>query len=346
MTESDLDRLLVRAARRPDGSYRALASKALPGRPVGPFSYHGIRDDDPNDLIPHEHRRELRGLRVFAAWINHVDIKSENSLDTLIAGEDGHKAIRHNLLDFGSTLGSAGIGPQDRRSGHEYVVDEKPILLSLLTLGLHVRPWMKTPDVVIPSLGRFDAEGFEPDQWKPTFPNRALLNARADDTFWAARRVAAFSDDAIRAVAATGEYSDPRAAGTIASVLTERRDKIARAWLTNINPLVDFSIDTTGFMTFDNAASAARVAPPADAYRIQWLRFDNASGTATPVGGIVTSTEPKASVPGELRGGADLIEAEVAAVHPMYRQWARPVRVWFRRRGPEWQLVGLQRLPA
>ena len=28
---------------------------------------------------------ESRGLRVFAAWLNHVDTKAENSLDTLIA---------------------------------------------------------------------------------------------------------------------------------------------------------------------------------------------------------------------------------------------------------------------
>jgi hypothetical protein len=346
MTEPDLDALLARAARRSDGSYRALASKALPGTPVGPFSYHGVRDDDPNDTIPHEHRRELRGLRAFAAWINHVDLKSENSLDTLIAEGDGSRVIRHNLLDFGSTLGSAGIGPQDRRSGHEYIVDEKPILLSLLTLGTHVRPWMKMPDVTIPSVGRFDADYFDPEQWKPTFPNRALLNARADDTFWAARRVAAFSDETIRAVVATGEYSDPRAADTIARVLIARRDAIDRAWLKSVNPLVDFSIDSAGFLTFSNAASTAGVADPADAYRIQWLRFDNTSGTDTPVGGVVTSTEPKASVPGELRTGADYIEVEVAAVHPMYREWARPVHVWFRRRGPTWQLVGLHRLPA
>jgi hypothetical protein len=50
------------------GTYRALASRWVDGRVVGPFSYSGTRSDDPNDTVPHEDRRMLRGLRVFAAW--------------------------------------------------------------------------------------------------------------------------------------------------------------------------------------------------------------------------------------------------------------------------------------
>ena len=83
MDTRDLDLLLKRVAHSPDGSYRALASKALEGKPVGPFRYYGTRPDDPNDIFPHEHRRELRGLLVFCAWLNHDDSRSINSLDTL-----------------------------------------------------------------------------------------------------------------------------------------------------------------------------------------------------------------------------------------------------------------------
>jgi hypothetical protein len=116
MTERDLDALLHQAARRTDGRYRVVASKAVEGRPLGPFSYYGVRPDDPNDTIPHEHRRSLRGLRMFAAWINHVDVRSENSLDTVVRNETGLNVVRHHLIDFNATLGSAGIGPADRRS--------------------------------------------------------------------------------------------------------------------------------------------------------------------------------------------------------------------------------------
>src|SRR6266481_3392060 len=103
LTREDLDETLTRVARMPDGRIRVLASKLIPGKPKGPFPQIGLRRDDPNDWIPHEHRRELRGLRVIASWINHWDMKEDNGLDTYVE-ENGRKFLRHYLIDFGSTL--------------------------------------------------------------------------------------------------------------------------------------------------------------------------------------------------------------------------------------------------
>ena len=122
LTDEDIDRLLKMAAQESDGSYRVIASKAVAGKPIGPFLYAGTRPDDPNDIVPHEHRRELRALRVFAAWTNHVDSKSINSLDTLVT-QNGRTAVRHHLIDFGSTLGSASVKPRDYDEGHQYIID-------------------------------------------------------------------------------------------------------------------------------------------------------------------------------------------------------------------------------
>src|SRR4030095_13569163 len=84
LTEHALDELLRPQPKRPDGSLRALASRWLEGKVVGPFSYRGTRSDDPNDIVRHTDRRVLRGLGVFAAWLNHNDTKTINSLDTLV----------------------------------------------------------------------------------------------------------------------------------------------------------------------------------------------------------------------------------------------------------------------
>jgi hypothetical protein len=68
MTERDLTEILFNVPRSGSGKYRAVASFYLTGRPLGPFRYYGGRRDDPNDVVPHEHRRDLRGLSVFCAW--------------------------------------------------------------------------------------------------------------------------------------------------------------------------------------------------------------------------------------------------------------------------------------
>ena len=55
-------------------------------------------------MVPHEHRRELRALRVFGAWTNLTDWKARNTLDTVIT-ENGKTIVKHYLQDVGSTFG-------------------------------------------------------------------------------------------------------------------------------------------------------------------------------------------------------------------------------------------------
>ena len=79
-----------------------------------------------------------------------------------------------------------------------------------------------------PSVGRFEGDFFDPVKWRPEYPNPAFDNMRADDAFWAARLVAQFSDEPIRAIVAKARYSDPAATEYIATTLIARRDKVLR----------------------------------------------------------------------------------------------------------------------
>jgi hypothetical protein len=74
----------------------------ITGITLGPFLYYGTRTDDPNDIVPHEDSRDLRGLYVFAAWLNHYDTTALNTLDTLVE-ENGVPFIRHNLIEIRSS---------------------------------------------------------------------------------------------------------------------------------------------------------------------------------------------------------------------------------------------------
>ena len=56
-------------ARLPDGRIRAVAVPWIAGQILGAFDLIGRREDDPNDRIPHEHRRSLRASWVLFAWL-------------------------------------------------------------------------------------------------------------------------------------------------------------------------------------------------------------------------------------------------------------------------------------
>lgn len=348
LTRRDLDLVFRRAARLPNGKYRVLASRFADGLPAGNFRYYGTRPDDPNDIVPHEHRRELRGARVFGAWLNHDDSRGINSLD-MLEGEEGRRWIRHYMFDFGSILGSGTVHPQVPRAGHEYIFEWRPGWLTLATLGLWVRPWILVdyPEAP-PAVGRLESRAFDPVAWKPEYPNPAFQNMRLDDAFWAARIVSRFSDEAIRAIVEKAQFSDPAATEYLTRTIIERRDKVLRAWLPAVNPLVDFTLSPSGALTFRNAAADAGVAPHAESYRVQWGRFDNATGESSPVGDAVTARDMRVAAPAALIQGArpgSFIEAVVSADHPDHPAWATPVTLHFRRTADGWELVGLRRLP-
>ena len=349
MTRDDIDKLLARGAKLPNGKYRATLSRFADGRPLGYFKYYGTRPDDPNDIHPHEHRRELRGSRVFAAWLNHDDSRGLNSLD-MLEGPAGRQFIRHYMFDFGSIMGSGSTMPQVPRAGNEYILEWGPAFKTLATLGLYVRPWILVDYWEgAKSVGRFEGDFFDPVKWRPEYPNPAFENMTPEDAFWGARLVSKFSNEAIRAVVAKARYSEPGAADHIADTLIKRRDKVLRAWLTGVNPLVNARLSNDGVLTFENAAVDAGIAKPVAEYRYTWSRFDNATGEISQSieAGSVAGTDGK--LPGsraeapKMLLDAPFIRVSVRTTHPDYPAWSAPVTFTFRRAGTQWETVGLDR---
>jgi hypothetical protein len=339
---SDLEEILKNAARLPNGRIRVTAERFLEGADVGRFEYHGTRDDDPNDIYPHEHRRELRASRVFAAWLNHDDSRAVNTM-VMRHSERGRGYMKYYMVDFGSLLGSATRFPNAVQSGHEYTLSGRPSLLTLVTFGLYVRPWLRLPNPSVPpAVGRFSAEGFDPRTWVAEYPKAAYDNMRADDAFWGARIVARFSDDNIRAIVGKGKYTDPAAAEALSVALIKRRDRIKEVWLTGINPIVNATLSADGELRFENAALVHGVGGRPDGYTLRWSRFDNAADTHTAVGEEMTVADPRAAAPPAVLAGSDYISVRIETRHPSYQHW-KPVQVYFRRTGSGWQTVGLDR---
>ena len=341
-TRRDLEDVLARAARSADGSYRAVAGRAVPGRPIGGFRYHGTRPDDPNDIVPHEHRRELRALKVFGAWTNLVDMKAGNTLDTVIT-ENGRGTVRHYLQDVGSTFGTGALYPRDGDEGYEKLVDRDAILKRLISFGLLMQPWQTMTFETHPEIGRFEASEFEPEQWTPRVPVAALRHVRSDDALWAALRVMAFTDDQIRTAVKAGGYTDPAAEQLLASLLMKRRDKIGAVYFARINPLTRFSLSESGELRFENPSVRTGLSSaPAKGYEAVWSRFDNVAHEAQPIG-TSSARDESVQAPVGLPRDAAFIKISIRAIDPPHAPWSVPVDVYFRRDASAWTLVGVER---
>jgi hypothetical protein len=341
-TRHDLDAILRRAARQADGRYRATASRFADGRNLGPFRYYGTRPDDPNDIYPHEHRRELRANRVFCAWLNHDDSRAVNSLDMLV-GSAGHQWVKHYMFDFGSILGSGTNDADHPWVGHEYVIEPRPAVFTLLSMGLWKRPFLSVQaPPQLPALGGFTADGFVPDRWKPHYPNPAFRNMRPEDAFWGARLVAAFTPEAIAGIVQKARFSDPRVTDSVTGTLLRRRARILETWLTAVNPLAGARIDGDRLF-FTNVAEEAGVVDASSTYEVAWFRFDNATGQRGYVSHPQLERQAAAAVPAAALGGSAYAGVEIRTSHRDRGQWHAPVRFYFKADGRSWQLVGLER---
>jgi hypothetical protein len=340
MTESDLDGILSRVYKTPGGKYRAIASKLIDGRPLGPFKYYGTRSDDPNDIVPHEHRRELRGLSVISAWLNHDDSRAINTLDAVVT-ENTRSYIRHYLIDFGSTLGSGSVGAQKPRAGWEYIWQPSAVFRRMFTLGLWDSSWIRIKYPDMPSIGRFESKAFDPVQWKPEYPNPAFMNARPEDSYWGAKIVMAFTDESIRAVVGTGRLSDPQADRYLTRALIERRDKIARHYLNRVLSIDNMKLNE-GRLEFEHLASRYGFAERPSQYTVAWFRFDNEKDTRIPLGPPSSSAGSGVPIPPELlKDSSPYFGAEIWSGSGGQMD-KRRLSV-FIRRSPALQIVGIER---
>jgi len=347
----DVDYWFQEYVGRTNGQVRVLASKFIPGKPVGEYKHYGTRPDDPNDVIPHERRRELRAMRVFAAWLNHDDSRALNTFDTFYE-EDGRTFIKHFLLDFGSNLGSGSTNFQEPRAGNEYYWQPGQIIRGIASLGIYQRGWMKVRYQEYPSIGRYESDFFDPAKWKPEYPNPAFDRMDAADAFWGAKLVSNFTDEMIDAIVSTARLSDPKAEAYLIETIKKRRDKCVHWWISRTNPLDEFKIGTSSnpgpTLTFENAAIRTGAASPKAAYAVTWYRLDNLGNQEEAVGEQLRLAGPEAAIPEGSWGPEDdagyrYSVARISSFHPDFPNWQEPVVVSLRRRGEKLEIVGIER---
>lgn len=326
MTRAHLDEVLATAPTI-DGGVRAIASELLPGEPLGGIAVRGVRTDDPNDRVPHEKRRTLRGMRALAAWVTHSDMKEDNTLDIYV-GEEGRGHVEHYLIDFGESLGGHQSEHGRLEDGFQHIADLEGNGLAILTLGLNVRPWERQELTPWPEeLGMFAAEPFDPPEWKEAYPYPPFREATAADLFWGARRVMAFDRAQLEAVVAEAHYPDPAAATYLVDTLIARQHAVGQAWITGTTSLADFSLDQGELCMTDVAVELGLVATSTVGFKHQG-RWQEAPVDAQ--GRVCIATE-----------AGDYQVVLLRSIRPDGRQ--APIEVHYRATGDQPRVLGVLR---
>ena len=328
MRQSDVSSVLNRMPTDSQGRYRAVASLFLKGKPVGPFRYHGTRADDPNDTVPHEHRRDLRGLRVFSAWVNHNDSKSLNSLDMLVE-ENGRQFLKHHLIDFSAVFGAEAFEPKSPRSGFVPLFDWTSSAKNFFTLGLYTPDYMRADHPYVEEVGRLEAEKFKPEEWVGNYYNPAFANELPDDGFWAAKQVMAFTEPEVRAMVKTAQYTSEAGVDYLVKSLMQRREKIGRTYFNLVLPLDNFAVEG-GRLRFEDLAVKYGFAQP-QTYTYSWSAFNNDTEARTPIAGATSE-----AVPPSFTSGFAVVQIKGTDAKKL-------VDVYLRRSGGAVQVVGIER---
>jgi hypothetical protein len=348
LTEAHLTRILQSALRRKDGRYRSVVSQYLDGRPLGPWRYHGRRAGDRNDIIRHEERRELRGARLLAAWTDHVDQREGNTLAMWRQTDGGRGYVMHHLLDFGDCFGSlwGGSAQEAWRRGHEYWIDPGRIIVDWLTLGSIERPWDRAALGSFGlTLGYYGVKDFDPEGWRPRYPNPAFSRMTEHDGAWMARIIARLGETLIEPMLDAAD-APPSLRVELARIVLGRRRKILERYLQHLSPLADATVRQEGarsWLCAVDLAVRAGVANPRG-YRARIV-----AGTGAPGALAVRSTTPDEtcvllpiaadgadSHPQRVRVTLDLASGE-AAPGPIHFQLSA-------RRGQSFRIVGIERL--
>jgi hypothetical protein len=262
LRRAELDALLAGVEVERDGRLRGLASKFLPGKMLGGYPDEGVRADDPNDRIPHERRRDTRGAKPIFAWLDHIDMKEDNTVDVWSADakDPARSYVRHYLIDFGKSFGVMAKSAGDPRRSHQYAIDVSTTLSSLASLGLTQRTWEGREEPALRGVGMYGTRDYDPAAWKPNTPSYLPLHLTdAVDGFWGAKLVMRFTRAQLAAAVDAGRYSDPRAAAYMIDTLVARQRITARYWFSQVAPLDGFRIEH-GALCFDDLLLAYQLA--------------------------------------------------------------------------------------
>ena len=244
LTKAIFERSLETVDKAPDGTMRVMTSHYLDGKPLGGHAAEGTRADDPNDMIPHERRRDLRGTYAVFSWLDHNDLHEGQMVDLFVkdAADPKRQYVKHYFIDFGIALGFAATKNKEPRFGHEWLLDPKRMLKNLVTFGTIEPSYEKRRRPLLRGVSHYEVDSYEPGNWKAHTPAyRPVYAADRFDKFWASKIIMHFTRDHVRAAVESARLTDPRSVEWLTDAIIARQRKTAKYWFERVNPLDQFA---------------------------------------------------------------------------------------------------------
>jgi hypothetical protein len=287
----DVLALLKSGAPAVAGYYR-LAAVAWPaGVVLGYAPESGVRGDDPNDLIPHQNRRTVRALKVFASWLALEGLGPSKTVDRYL-GAPGEGHVVHYVVGLDEALGAANVArvtdaPPAEGGGSPFI--------RLITLGLYPNPAPQPTQSDIPAVGELDPD-VDPSAFAPPLPYEPADRLLGPDGYWAAKRMVELSSSHIALAIDAGRISDPRAQRAIQAALEARRTKVMTYWFGRVTPLEVVSAAGTKLVVRDEAVHHGFATHDSTDYRIDFLTREGAGAdegsVVHPRGSVIELTLP------------------------------------------------------
>jgi hypothetical protein len=283
---------MLEAGAPPSSHYYRLAAVAWPpGVLLGYAPESGTRGDDPNDVVPHENRRTLRALKVFASWLALEGLGPSKTVDRYV-GPPGEGHVIHFITGLDEALGASNVvratdPPPAEGGGSPFT--------RLLTLGLFPNPRPTPTQTDLRAVGEFSAD-VDAGAFAPPLPYEPADRMLGPDAYWAVKRMLALSSMHLTLAIAAGQIGDPRAQRTLLTALEARRAKVARYWFDRVTPIELVSLAQTKLTLRDEAVQSRLVPANVTDYRIDFSTTDGdraaESLTLHPQGSVLEFTIP------------------------------------------------------
>jgi hypothetical protein len=228
------------------GAFRFSATRWPPGADMGRTAVAGTRADDPNDRVPHEHRRTLRALKLVGAWLGMTRF-TPHDLRDVYAGTPGAGHLLHHVVGMDKSLGTeAIIGKRP---------EQKDEMFLLATLGFAPDPNIPPTQRKYVAIGAIGEE-IDPGQYGPALPFPPMENTDGADAFWIAKRIAAVSEELILYAVRAGKVSNGTARKLLFELILARQRRVVEWGYAQATACDVEAVDERGIVVVDRAVAA------------------------------------------------------------------------------------------